>query len=298
VSIDASIFSRRAMIALVRKHISSDILRRLQNVMLERRRRKVRDGPPLSESTIEGIFREQLRVKRGGVLFVHNSIELINISCTPIRLLDILRNIVGPQGTLLFPTFPGLSGAEFLRRGCVFDVRRSPCFSGLLGELARRQPGAARSLHPIRSVAAVGQCASEITSSHHLSIYPFDITSPFGLLPAYEAQIVGVGISSKNLTFVHAVDDCLSNDHRSSVYLPGIFTARCMDKSGNPVSVRTKAHDVSKMTVDIPRYLEKHISPSIAKDLSIGNMRFFTAEARPLMDRMLTLALSGVTIYK
>ena len=228
---------------------------------------------------------------------VHNSMDLLNLGFGPARMLQLLREQVGPRGTLAFPCFPAQSSYEILSRGTVFDVRRSPCGSGLLGELARRQPDAWRSLHPTRSVVALGPNAATLVEKHHESAYPFGVNSPFRRLAELQGQVIGLGISSKNLTLVHAVDDAPESGIGLRPYHPKPFTVPCIDQAGRRIEVSTYAQNAARMAVDVPRFLARHIDHSIAEDIAVGPMNFFRVEAGPLFQAMIELARRGITIY-
>src|SRR5205085_12038787 len=116
----------------------------------------------------------QLRLTANDVVYVHSSIDRMHLAFPFYRILSLLREVVGPTGTVLFPTSPNprISSYEYLLRGERFDVRRTPSYAGLLNEFARRERGAFRSLHPTKSVCATGPLARELTATHQLSPYP------------------------------------------------------------------------------------------------------------------------------
>ena len=135
---------------------------------------------PLSEKEFKSILVNRLGIEKGSVLFIHSSVDSLNIQFDACRLLEILLEIVGEEGTLLFPAWHFNYRAEdYLRKQLVFDVKRSPSALGLLSEVARRHPQAVRSIHPINSIVAIGKYAAEITNEHGNSIYPCDETSPY-----------------------------------------------------------------------------------------------------------------------
>jgi aminoglycoside 3-N-acetyltransferase len=287
---------RRKLKGLLLKHLPTNLKLRLKRLQARRLREAIDQHPPLSERDFAELLRAQLRIRPGSVLFIHNSIGLLNLQFPIKRLLELLREAVGPEGTLVYPTFPKESSLDFLQSGVVFNVLRTASFTGILGECARRMPGAVRSLHPTRSVCAIGPEAGRLTATHHLSPYPFSDASPFKMLVDRDATIIGLGISTKNLTFVHTVEDHLWPDFPVKVYHPTLFSATCVDVTGKSQVVKTFAHDMSITTTDVPGLIA-HVDPVIARDFKIGPMDFFTVEARPLFCKMVASARQGITIY-
>ena len=124
----------------------------------ERERSRLARLPRLTESEFTEILTNDLRLSNGDVVFVHSSLDQLNLDFPFYRVLTLLREVIGSDGTMLFPAYPNhrISSYEYLLQGRVFDVRRTPSYAGLLTEFARKQPAAVRSLHPTKSVAAIG----------------------------------------------------------------------------------------------------------------------------------------------
>jgi aminoglycoside 3-N-acetyltransferase len=262
-------------------------------------RRKVREARlrELTETQLLQILVDKLGICKGDTVFVHSSIDQLNLGFPFYRVLALLEDLVGAGGTLLFPTYPRLSSYEFLSRGEVFDVKKSASYTGILSEVARRRANAFRSLHPTKSVCALGAAALELTRDHHKSPYPYDACSPYYRITEFDGKIVGLGVSTANLSFVHCVDDALKEDFPVQPYHPQLFAATCIDDDGNKVIVETYAHDLKKMNHNIPRFMKTHVSSEACVDLNLGGMKFFRADARKLFDEMCGLAVTEKTIY-
>jgi aminoglycoside 3-N-acetyltransferase len=253
--------------------------------------------PALAEESFVEILVDHLGLIAGDTVFVHSSMDQLNPGFPFYRALALLQQVVGQEGTLLFPTYPQLSSYEFLSRGETFDVRRTPSYTGILTEFARRQRGALRSLHPTKSVSAIGPGARELTSTHQLSPYPYDASSPYYKITERGGKIVGLGVSTANLSFVHCVDDRLKEDFPVRPYHPRLFAAQCINYDGETVTVETYAHDLKKMNHDIPGYMRAHVSREACRDMKLKGRKFFRADAARLFDEMLRLAGAGITIY-
>ena len=261
------------------------------------RLRRFQSLRPLAEQQVRGMLRNELGLNPGDVVFVHAAVDRLSLGFPFFQLLMLLREAVGDDGTLLFPTFPAVASHRFLSSGMVFDVRRTPSGMGVLSEFARRMPEAVRSLHPTKSVCALGSAATSLTATHHCSPYPYDRSSPYFKMMALRAKVVGLGVMTHNLSFVHAVDDALGERFPLEPYHRQLFHARCIDSAGQEQVVDSYAHDLQKMARCIPRFMRRYVDRAVCEDLKIHGMRFFRADSAPLFERMSSLALDGITIY-
>lgn len=272
----------------------------LHRAKWESERRRLAAQLPLTEEDFTGILVNDLGLRTGDVVYVHSATDRLNLTFPFYRILSLIQETIGPSGTVLFPTYPNhrISSYEYLQQGNVFDVRKSPSYTGILTEFARRQRNAVRSLHPIKSVCAIGQLAKEITATHHLSPYPHDTCSPYYKLIEYGGKIVGLGASTHYLTFGHCVDDALKEKFPVRVYHDEIFDAPCINYDGQRVLVRTYAHDMSRIIPDdVPRFLKSHVSTEACRDLTVRGMKFFNANAPRLFAELMELAKRGITAY-
>lgn len=264
------------------------------------RRERVQKLPILTESDFTNILINELHVTTGDTVYVGSSVDQLNLDFPFYRILHRIQDIIGPKGNVLFPTYPNrspMSSYQYLLQGKVFDVRRSPSYTGLLSEFARRQKGAIRSLHPTKSVCAIGPDAEELTRTHQNSPYPYDTCSPYYKLIEYKAKIIGIGVLTEYLSFVYTVDDALKANPPVRTYHPQLFAAKCVNYHGETVTVDTYAHNMENVIHDVTGYMKEHVAPEICSDMTINGMRFFRAEALRLFDEMLRLAKAGITIY-
>lgn len=256
--------------------------------------------PALTKPDFARILTEDLGLTTGEVVYVGSSVDQLNLDFPFYEILHLIQDIIGPAGTVLFPTYPNrspVSSFEYLLRGSVFDVRRTPSYTGLLSEFARRQRGAVRSLHPTKSVCAIGPDSVELTSTHQNSPYPYDTCSPYYKLVEHNARIIGLGVRTQYLSFVYTIDDALKANPPVRTYYPEIFPAKCVNYNGETVTVETYAHNMDMVVHDVPAFMKRHIRPDVCSDLTINGMKFFRADARRLFDTMLELAKAGITPY-
>ena len=280
--------------------LPAGVVAHLRRAKWERERRRVASLSPLSEDDFTNILAGDLGLQSGDVVYVHSGMDGLNLAFPFYRILFLIQKVIGPGGTVVFPTYPNhlISSYEYLLQGRVFDVRRTPSYTGILTEFARRQRQAVRSLHPTKSVSAIGPAARELTATHHLSPYPYDTNSPYYKLIAHQGKIVGLGVTTNYISFGYCVDDALKEKFPVQVYHDRIFDAPCINYEGETVIVSTYAHDMSRVVHgDVRNFMKTYVSAVACQDLVIRGMKFFRADAAKLFPEMLSFAERGITAY-
>jgi len=201
-------------------------------------------------STILG----ELGVKGDRVLLIHSSADwLARIGIRPDELLETLTDWIHPFGTLVVPCFPYVGTEEdYLRTEPRFDVKRTPCRAGLLGELVRRLPSVRRSLDPDFSVAAKGPAAERIVGSVPTGLDPLGADSPFQRILAHPAQLVGLGVSLNTMSLVHVIDSRLQDRYPIPIYTADVMKAEVVDHDGRLHMIRRRA---------VRQTVQRHIKP-------------------------------------
>jgi aminoglycoside 3-N-acetyltransferase len=285
----------------VRKFLPEEMAASLARWRRRARRARVERLPPLSERRFADILEADLGLATGDTVYVGSAVDRLHLDFPFYRILGLIRERIGPTGNVLFPAYPNrspVSSYQYLKDGNIFDVRRTPSFTGLLSEFARRQKGAIRSLHPTKSVVAIGPDAAELTREHPASPYPYDRRSPYRKLVDHNAKVIGVGVWTEYLSFVYTIDDELKDEPPVRTYHPEVFGAKCVNYEGETVTVETYAHNMTMCVhPDVPGFMRDHIAAEICEDLIIDGMRFFRADAKRLFDEMLWLAKRGITVY-
>ncbi len=254
---------------------------------------------PLSEKDLKDILTTKLNIKSGDVVFVHSSIDKLNALISPHSLFKLLQQTVGETGTLLFPAWHfNYRAVEYLEKNHIFDVKRSPSALGLLSEIARRHPNAIRSLHPTTSIVAIGSDAEFLTSTHHHSIYPCGELSPFYKMLRFNAKIIGIGVSTEFLSFVHCPEDILKQDFPYNTRGSKKYSALVKDINGNTSLVDTLAPHQDIKQRNIPLFIKNNIPKNIGSDFKIRGNQFFYIESQPFFDKVISLAKVGKTIYR
>lgn len=139
-------------------------------------------------------------VERGGVLLVHTSFRATRpIEGGPLGLIRALRDALGPDGTLVMPSWTGDDGVPF-------DPYETPAATdlGVVADTFWRLPDVARSEHPF-AFAAAGPLAKQITSDP-LPLPPHVPESPVGRVHDADGQVLLIGVGHDADTTLHLAE--------------------------------------------------------------------------------------------
>lgn len=146
---------------------------------------------------------EQLRamgVERGGVLLVHTSFRAVRpVEGGPAELIGALRDALGPEGTLVMPSWTGDDDTPF-------DPATTPAADdlGVVAQTFWRMLGVARSEHPF-AFAAAGPRAARILADP-LPIPPHVAASPVGRVRDLDGQVLLLGVNHDADTTIHLAE--------------------------------------------------------------------------------------------
>ena len=146
---------------------------------------------------------EQLRalgVQRGGVLLVHTSFRAVRpVEGGPAGLIGALRDALGPEGTLVMPSWTGDDDTPF-------DPAATPSSEdlGIVAQTFWRMPGVARSQHPF-AFAAAGPHAARILADP-LPLPPHIPASPVGRVRDLDGQVLLLGVNHDADTTIHLAE--------------------------------------------------------------------------------------------
>ena len=155
-------------------------------------------------------------------------------------LINSVQDIITPSGTILIPTF----NWDFCS-GKAYDIRKTPCKTGVIGKCALKRDDFRRTKHPIYSFAVWGAGTGELTAMDNKSSFGAD--SPFTYCRDHNAKNVFIGVECQHsFTFVHYVEEQVGIKYR---YLKD-FTADYTDEDGQ-VSRRTYSMNVRDLDLDI-----------------------------------------------
>jgi aminoglycoside 3-N-acetyltransferase len=214
--------SRHGLATYVRRHVNRFVSRYIR---------------PIRHRDLTSALR-RVGIRPGITVSVHSSLSRFGyVDGGPDTVIDAIQDVVGPEGTVLMPSFPtGVSMYQFVKEDGVFDVRNSPSEVGVITEVFRRRPYVRRSLHPTNPLAAWGRRAEEYLEGHEDSPTPFGHDTPYGRLardPLGHVLMMETHIHS----FLHHLQE--------RVRFPNMFLAERMqattiDYDGNRRTIDTK----------------------------------------------------------
>lgn len=153
-----------------------------------------------------------LGVHRGGTLLVHTSFRAVRpIERGPLGLIEALRDALGPDGTLVMPSWTELDDQPF-------DALTTPSARdlGVVAGTFWRLPGVVRSDH-FHAFAAAGPQARVITADP-LPLPPHIPASPVGRVHDLDGQVLLLGVGHDANTTLHLAELIAGVPYRTPSY--------------------------------------------------------------------------------
>jgi len=217
----------------------------------------------------------QLGIREGGALFVHISLKAVDPGLRPEDLIRSLQEAIGPEGTLLVPTFTS-------RQERVFDPDNTPSAVGVVTEVFRNMPGTLRSLHPRHPVAAAGPRAAELLEGHERAIGPCGEGTPFERHAKAGGQILLVGVDLDALTLLHTAEAYLDLAYLTE--MEGSY----LDKDGAARKVAMR-HVPGGHRGGVRLFEKLFNQRGLIRYGRIGKARTMLMDAGPVLDTMVEL---------
>lgn len=153
------------------------------------------------------------------VIVVHTSYKSLGgVEGGVDTVIDALQELIGKDGTVLFPTFNFQSWTE----SHYFDALETPSKMGMITEQARLRPDAKRTPHPIYSFAALGKRADEFSQTEDAEAY--GPNSAFALFHKLDAMLVSIGLDFNNtFSMHHYIEYNVGCDYRRVKEFAGIY---------------------------------------------------------------------------
>lgn len=204
------------------------------------------------------------RLNKGDNVFVTSDVKSLLYDCiqhedeTDIQIIiDGIIDIIGPEGTLVFPTFNWA-----FCKGEAYDHYKTPCKTGSLGKEALKRDDFKRTKHPIYSFAVWGKGQEEMCAlDNHSS---FGIDSPFTYMLEHNFRNLFIDKDLQHsFVFVHYVEETVGPV--SYRYLKD-FTADYTDDKGRTRKA-TYSMNVRDLDLDVenviyayePEFIEKGV---------------------------------------
>ncbi|WP_305822844.1 AAC(3) family N-acetyltransferase [Massilia brevitalea] len=253
----------------------------------------------------------RMGVARGDTLFVHSSLKSLGyVDGGAAAVVGALQDAVGPEGTLLVPTYylpAGTVKATCEMEGYVFDPKRHGTNMGRLPEAFLARAATHRSMHPTHSVSAWGRQAQYLTEAHHQAPSIFGQGSPWQRFVGIEgAKVLGLGVSMGPVTFYHVLEDALGDAFPVPVWEERGYRLACLDQEGRrcEVPVRPFARALSALRIDYPgredlrAYFRAEFERAgLRVNGQVGDAQAWFIPAQAFFDHLQRLATENITIY-
>jgi aminoglycoside N3'-acetyltransferase len=148
---------------------------------------------------------------------------------------EALATVVGPEGSLMVPSFPVVDPLPAPPAGGEFNEIETPSAAGLLSEAFRMRPGTLRSLHPVGAMAAVGPCAHGWLEGHERFASPFAEGTPIDRFVRSGGRILIIGAHAGPI--LPYLQERAEFPH---LYLPGVREVLVRSRRGETIPVATK----------------------------------------------------------
>ncbi len=239
-----------------------------------------------------------LGVGTGDLVMVHSAFSRIGyVRGGTTALLAALREVVGPDGTLVMPSFPFNDPAvEYAKRGEVFDVRSTPARIGQLQEDFRRSTGTIRSLHPTHPYCANGPLATWLLAGHHLRLNPFGPETPLYRFVERGGKCLLLGVGLKNCSPFRAIEAPDSYPH--PIFEANTYRFTVIDECGHALEVETLVHSGA---LAMERQNEVFREPLVARgklvEGTLGLAACILVDCTGLLEMMAEMVERGQTPY-
>jgi len=223
---------------------------------------------------------EQSGVKKGETLMVHTSYKALGgVEGGADTVIDALRELAGPRGTLLFPNFNFQSWTELH----YFDILETPSRMGAITEIARLRPDAKRTPHPIYSFAVLGARAGEFAAAEDVEAY--GPNSAFAVFHRTNGTIVSIGLDfNSTFSMHHYIEYNVGCDYRRIKEFSGIYVDCDRKPQVKMYSMFVRKDDSVKTYINPG--MDELLAAGVIKEIRVGEAKVHFATARDFYDNM------------
>jgi aminoglycoside 3-N-acetyltransferase len=279
---------RRTLLALIPDRWTP----RAREIVIRFQQHRLKSKPKITDIQFRRILQQDLGIRKGECVFIHSSSNKMNLDFPVHRIFGILRDVVGREGTLVFPSWNQ-------EHEGVFDIRFTPTNMGLIPELARRIPEAIRSLHPLNSMLAWGPLAEPLTRDHAKSKAPLDENSPLHKLATTGGKVIGLGVTSYNLSLIHCPESLWLDKFPFPRFSSRTHFLPIIDYQGltRQVELYEAVPDEAIPSRNIHAYIARYFRPHIVADFRFAGVDFFVCDAQRFLQKADELMRRGITMY-
>ncbi|MGF1834824.1 AAC(3) family N-acetyltransferase [Photobacterium sanguinicancri] len=233
-----------------------------------------------------------LGIVRGDCIMVHASWRsFIGFKGTPQDVINILIELVGPEGTILMP-------ANGDHKSSTFDPETSPNLSGVISKIFCSEYSAIRSRGSHFSVAAKGRLQHDIISNHMESTYGFDDFSPYGIFSKVKNSkvlLLGLGNKPTKISLFHRVGfELKDNDYFSNIFIEGPKVSVIDSLNQVKICPTIKRYGVKNSKKNI-RHIYKLIP--CRNELKLGVLDLISIDTELSLETGLDCAKKGLYMY-
>jgi len=235
------------------------------------------------------------RLQNGDMVIVHSSLGRIGyVQGGADTIIDSFLEIIGREGLLVMPTFSSPT-YDNERKVYMFDVRKTPAYTGKIPDTFRLRKNVKRSISPMHSVAACGKKAEWFVNGHEKCDNPYAMNGPFGKLYELDAKIFQIGVDQLANSSIHIVEDKCKFPIK---VFSDKLKAEVVDENGNKKIIEFRNHLPHLYKIRNNNMMEKHmLSDKIIKIYPFGNTELRVTRVRDFVHCMERLLEKGVTIY-
>jgi len=174
---------------------------------------------------------------------------------------------------------------------------------GAISEGFRLTPGTLRSIHPTHSTCIRGPHAEAIAAGHETAPTPFGEGTPFPRIVERDSLQLFFGCGTGAITMYHSFECVRVPPFPLDVFADRRLDARCLDREGNAVTVRTLVHNpaLHPGRIDSNPRLQGVFRESIleagGRAVALGHGEIIAIRLPVLFEVFERLVQQGVTIY-
>jgi aminoglycoside 3-N-acetyltransferase len=193
--------------------------------------------------------------------------------------IDAMQELIGKDGTVLFPAFNFQSWTETH----YFDVMETPSKMGMITEQARLRPNAKRTPHPIYSFSALGSRADEFSKTEDVEAY--GPNSAFALFHKLNAMIISIGLDFNNsFSMHHYIEYNVGCDYRRTKEFSGIYMGYDRKPEIKKYSMYVRLND--RVKTFITPGMNDLLHAGVIKEIPVGGAKVHYLTANEFFDNM------------
>ncbi|ABK43668.1 Aminoglycoside N3'-acetyltransferase-like protein [Magnetococcus marinus MC-1] len=242
---------------------------------------------------------DELGITAGKTILLHSSMDQLVAhvpELKPFTLIQLLKDKLGPQGTLLMPAYPFRGAqADYARQAAPFNPARTPSRSGLLTEMLRRDRTAIRSWHPTHAMVGWGQHAEALLADHHKG-HPFGPTSPFQKLAQQQGEVMGLGVGLESYSLLH-VPETMVPELQRAVYYDQPYPMQIVVQAEQNITCMVPLLRMGGAYRRVERVARILRREQILWEQHVHGLRLSRMSAAPFIQRALTLQQQGRFLF-